>query len=161
MKSKTPPTTIGENLDRMKEASQKGKFDLARSIFDKLCANVEFTVEPETINTVIQAAANVGDVKEAKSWFKKFEEYDLNPTLESYTCMISAVAKMAEKKMANEAQEYFQQMISQDIPPDTVAYGALLAAFARVGDIERAEQYFEKMEQDGLKPNKIVFGSAT
>ena len=53
-------------------------------------------------------------------------------------------------------------MKAQEIEPDDVAYGALLSAFARVGDLERAEKYFNMMERgsDDLKPNQIVLGIA-
>lgn len=152
-------TTIGDGLHYMHQASLKGDFAKAAEWFEKLCALSDFQVEANTINTVIQAAANVGNVKEAKSWFQKLSEYDLNATQESYTSMISAAAK---RRMVPEAEKYFQEMKAQEIEPDDVAYGALLSAFARVGDLERAEKYFNMMERGSgdLKPNQIVLGTA-
>ena len=154
-------TPIGDGLHYMHQASLKGDFAKAAEWFEKLCALSDFQVEANTINTVIQAAANVGNVKEATSWFQKFSEYGLNATQESYTSMISATAK---RRMVPEAEKYFQEMKAQEIEPDDVAYGALLSAFARVGDLDRAEKYFSMMERgsgsDDLKPNQIVLGTA-
>eukprot|EP00438_Fugacium_kawagutii_P031829 Skav208572 [mRNA] locus=scaffold177:192985:195569:+ [translate_table: standard] len=119
-------------------------------------ARRDFVVDASTITTVIQAAANLGRVEEATLWFKKFEEYDLNATLESYTSMISAAAK---KKQIAKAEKYFLEMQEKGIKPDDVAYGAWLAAISRTGDLQRAEKYFTMMQRDGLKPNSIVWGT--
>lgn len=170
----------------MHQASLKGDFKKAVKWFEELCANSDlvvvlqifsfrcpngilwgwpncrpqpgdFVVDVWAINTVIQAAANPGRVKEATSWFTKIDEYGLNATLESYTSMISATAK---KKQIAKAESYFREMQGKGIKPDDVAYGALLAAISRTGDLQRAEKYFTMMERDGLKPNRIVWGNA-
>lgn len=141
----------------MHKASLKGDLAKTEELFEKLRSNSEFVVESNTINTVIQAAANKGNFEKAKSWFKEIAGYGLNATQESYTGLISAAAK---RRMVGEAEDYFVEMMAQLIEPDVPAYGALLSAFARVGDLESAEKYFGMMESAGLKPNEIVFGAA-
>jgi pentatricopeptide repeat protein len=141
----------------MHQASLKGNVPKAVEIFEELSANSEFVVETSTINTIIQAAANIGNVDSAEKWFKKIPEYGCNATVESYTGLISAYTK---KRKVAKAEKVFKDMQVQEIEPDSVAYGALLSAFAGVGDLRSAEKYFSTMESARLKPNEIVYGAA-
>ena len=44
-------------------------------------------------------------------------------------------------------------MCQDGLYPDTVTFSALISSWAQEGYPEKAEEWFERMRQDGLQPN--------
>lgn len=142
----------------MHQASLRGDLARAENCFNQLIADPGFVVEPSTINTLIQSAANMGNFQAAEAWFGKLLDYKLNATVASYTAVITAAAKNRKQK---EAEEWFEAMQYDQIMPDTAAYGSVMSACANAGDVSRTESYFQRMIVHGLKLNPIIFGTVT
>jgi pentatricopeptide repeat protein len=75
----------------------------------------------------------------------------------SYTTMMGIYAGRCDEESAQKAQELLDVMIQSKIEPKVQTYNNILLAWARSGNLRRAEQLLELMEQEG---NQIPFPNA-
>ena len=144
--------SIQDFLGKLTRASHEGRLRDAENIFAALLS-LEGGFEPNamTINKLILAAANGGDIKAAQNWFERLEKFDLQPDVACFTSVISAGAKYGRVPFA---EKWFDKMLSQHIAPTVAAYGAVIHAASNAGDLDAAEAWFERMRRGGSSPTR-------
>ena len=84
------------------------------------------------------------------------------PLQMAYTSLMQMAGK---SKQTDKAIAIFESMKKiGSLRPNTFSYTALISALARVGDWQRAEEYFKEMKQvaeteSGVSPNRVTFSS--
>lgn len=159
-----------------------GNVEQARSLFDKI-------QEPDVVlwTAMIGAYAQLGHGKEAVDLFRQMEQQGVKPNEVTYINILSAcssLSALAEGKMihadlieggfeqveavgnalinmyakcggAGEAHSVFIMMTKRNV----VSWSAMLAAYALHGHGKDALRLFERMKQEGVKPDEITFVS--
>ena len=143
-------------LNRLHSAAEEGDLSEAESTFNLLClqSGEHFTVTQETINAMIFAAAQGGNIERAKHWFGRLVDFDLDPDVKIFTSMISAGSEYGNTSFA---EEWFEVMGYYQVPPNVATYGALIKAAANAKDLPCAEKWFSKARAAGICPNHITF----
>eukprot|EP00397_Hematodinium_sp_SG-2012_P002888 GEMP01002896.1.p1 GENE.GEMP01002896.1~~GEMP01002896.1.p1 ORF type:complete len:1228 (+),score=351.55 GEMP01002896.1:750-4433(+) len=106
-------------------------------------------------NSVINAAAQVGNLSKAHGWFHEMKASGLIPDVFTYTSIINAAA---EAKKPKEAEVWFNKMIDANLRPSVASFNSVMKAWVRCGDPTNAVRWFEKLQADEeLVPNEITY----
>ncbi|KAG8044992.1 hypothetical protein GUJ93_ZPchr0008g13495 [Zizania palustris] len=94
------------------------------------------------------------------SSFKLYDEMireGLSPDLFTYSTLLSGCMKF--KQGYTKAMELINELNSRNLQMDSVIYGTLLAICASHNCCEKAEEYFQKMKDEGHDPNLFHYSS--
>ncbi|KAL5227314.1 hypothetical protein ABZP36_015579 [Zizania latifolia] len=94
------------------------------------------------------------------SSFKLYDEMireGLSPDPFTYSTLLSGCMKL--KKGYTKAMELINELNSSNLQMDSVIYGTLLAICASHNCCEKAEEYFQKMKDEGHDPNLFHYSS--
>ena len=148
-------------LAELHAAGHKGNLTGAEKVFHLLrlpCpSDVEFHVSTQTINALILAAANSGNVERALAWFDQLLTFELDPDMSCFTSVISAGAKYGNVSFA---EEWFEAMGYHGINADVTAYGAVMHAAANAGKPALAEKWFQRMKEQHIQANQVTYTHA-
>ncbi|CAA6660032.1 unnamed protein product [Spirodela intermedia] len=93
-----------------------------------------------TFISVLAACSHAGLVDEGRHWFNAMKkEYDIDPGLEHYACMVDLLGRAGHLKEAHGL------ITGMKLRPDSVVWGALLAACRIHKDIELGELSAQKL----------------
>ncbi|KAG9452668.1 hypothetical protein H6P81_005572 [Aristolochia fimbriata] len=86
-----------------------------------------------TFLAVLNLCAHAGAVDEGRGYFSLMGQYDINPTLKHYTCMVDLYSRAG---LLNEAHDLIKDMPGD---PDEIVWGSLLNGCIIHGNIEVGE----------------------
>jgi len=110
-------------------------------------------------NSVVNAAAQVGDLEKAIHWFKDMKTLwpPCEPDVFTYTSIINAAA---EAKLPRKAEEWFEALLSVGLKPTVASYNSVMKAWIRSGVPQNVVKWFERLKSNPeLDPNEISFST--
>jgi len=154
---------INAHAKRAKMRRDPKQIDAAERILQAMLNDGAVEPSKNTIDTVMHACAQIGDVDRARRWFDEMKDADMQPSAHTYAVLIDAHAKRG-KETRDEAQvkmaeQMFQLMNEENIQPDRVCYTALIDACAQLGNVERAKFWLHKMVNAGVQPNDHTYNA--
>ncbi|XP_047311652.1 pentatricopeptide repeat-containing protein At1g74630-like [Impatiens glandulifera] len=104
-------------------------------------------IKPDGITfiSLLYACSHSGLIKEANGYFYKMREYDIDPSVEHYGCIVDLYGR------AGQLQKAYEFIIKMPIPPNAIIWRTLLGACSIHNNLELAEQVKEKLSE--LDPN--------
>ncbi|KAG2374657.1 hypothetical protein C9374_010676 [Naegleria lovaniensis] len=122
-----------------------------------------------TINSLINACADDGDVSKMKKVLKKMKDCGIKPTEHTYVSVLSCYS-VAQQVKGNsnltkeqnqnivDALAVFEKMKESNLPVNNYSMNALLGVFTNALRITRAEEFFAKTYQEHqLVPDSISY----
>ncbi|OVA11077.1 Pentatricopeptide repeat [Macleaya cordata] len=99
-----------------------------------------------TFLAILSACCHSGLVDEGRRQFSRMKtDYDLNPRIEHYGCMVDLLGRAG---LLNEAEELIRNM---PMAPDVLIWGALLSACKAYGDVDMSQKiqgHLVEMEEE-------------
>jgi len=117
--------------------SQHGRGKEALELFHQM---QQEGVKPDHVTFVgaLSACANTGLVTEGLHHFNSMKDYNIEPSMEHYGCMVDLFGRAG---LLDEAVEFIENMM---IEPDARVWGALLGACQVHGNVDLAEKAAQK-----------------
>ncbi|KAG0496464.1 hypothetical protein HPP92_001155 [Vanilla planifolia] len=106
----------------------------------------------ESFKISIKAFAAAREMKKCMGIFKLMKLYDFQAGLETFNCLIDALAKA---KLGKEAQELFDRMKGQ-FHPDLRTYTVLLYGFCKIKNLAEAGRVWNDMLDSGFIPDVVA-----
>ncbi|KAG0496460.1 hypothetical protein HPP92_001151 [Vanilla planifolia] len=106
----------------------------------------------ESFKISIKAFAAARKMKKCMGIFKLMKLYDFQAGLETFNCLIDALAKA---KLGKEAQELFDRMKGQ-FHPDLRTYTVLLYGFCKIKNLAEAGRVWNDMLDSGFIPDVVA-----
>ena len=126
-------------------------------------------------NAILRAFARKNDAANAQryleEWLQHFENKNAPmPDLSSFTVVIASCgsssqmkatlhAAVIENKFANEEEYWLSRLRDLKLRPDLHLYCALVSSRARNNDPDGVNSMMKAMQQDGIKPNGVIYAS--
>ncbi|KAF0973601.1 hypothetical protein FDP41_008305 [Naegleria fowleri] len=122
-----------------------------------------------TINSLINACADDGDVSRMKKVLKKMKDCGIKPTEHTYNSVLSCYSTAQQVKGNNnltkeqnqnivDALAVFEKMKESNLPITNYTLNALFGVFTNAARINRAEEFFAKTFQENqLVPDSISY----
>ncbi|XP_002978636.2 pentatricopeptide repeat-containing protein At4g14050, mitochondrial [Selaginella moellendorffii] len=128
---------------------QHGDSRQAIRLFDELLAR---RIEPNsvTLMEVLDACASLAALRDGKRVHAIARDHGVDSEVAVATAIVDMYSKCG---CLDEAVEAFARIERHD----TVSWTAMLAAFAQHGHIDRALATFQRMQEQGHKPNYVTF----
>ncbi|GAA0157349.1 hypothetical protein LIER_14634 [Lithospermum erythrorhizon] len=129
---------IGWNA-MMAAYAQHGDIDCVIELFGLMDMKA---IKPDeySLLAVMSGFCNAGFVQETERWFKRMvEEYGLEPWIEHYTCLVTALGKQGRFEEAEKIA------LTMPYKPDAVIWRALLSTSAYGGNTDIAWRMSEKL----------------
>jgi pentatricopeptide repeat protein len=144
-------TTFATVIDA---CSKGGDLPSAEKLFETM---LESKIEPNvmTFTSMIDACAKNADPDRAEYWFNRMVQCSVKPNAHSFSAIINACAKARDAVRAEEWLEHAENFGIQD----GVIYGTVLDACSKASDSERAVKVFQRMVDNGIKPNIMAYSS--
>lgn len=128
----------------------------AIELFNQMEKEGEAKLDHLTFTAVLTACSHVGDIELGQKLFKIMQEnYDIEPRLEHYACMVDLLGR------AGKLDEAYCMIESMPVEPDLFVWGALLAACRNHGHVELAEvaaMHLMKLEPESAA-NRLLLSS--
>lgn len=109
-----------------------------------------------TVNSVIGAYGNCGQIEKMEKWFDEFQLMGINPDVMTFNILIKSYGKTGMYEKMGSVLEFMKKRF---ISPTIVTFNIVIDTFKRAGNIERMEEFFLKMKHQGMKPNSITYCS--
>ncbi|KAI8907486.1 hypothetical protein DFJ77DRAFT_475636 [Powellomyces hirtus] len=108
-------------------------------------------------NVILRACVLHGDLAKMEEVFSRLLETGLEPSLHILT---SVMAGFAWHGRVDEAVTIFEQRIKENsLEPDVACYNVLILGFGLRGDVNGCIQWWNKMLEQGLSPDRISYTS--
>lgn len=109
-------------------------------------------IEPNliTFSSVLRACSSIGAIKQGTLIYNQFVKSQCESDLVIGSTLVDMYAKCGSLK---EARKIFDDLQN----PDVVSWGAMISGYAMYGDGLAALDLFEKMQQEGIQPNRATF----
>lgn len=106
----------------------------------------------EAFRISIKAFAAAREMKKSLGIFQLMKRYNFEAGLDTFNCLIEALAKA---KLGKEAQALFEKMKDQ-YPPDLRTYTVLLLGWCKLKNLVEAGRVWNLMLEDGFKPDVVA-----
>ncbi|KAJ7547233.1 hypothetical protein O6H91_08G076100 [Diphasiastrum complanatum] len=129
--------------------AQHGRCKQALQLFETM---QQEGIKPDRVTyvSVLQACAGLTALDQGKLIHAQIAESGLESDLYIANTLIDMYAKCGR---LDEAHKVFLQLRGRDV----VSWTALIAGYAQLGRGQEALELFKKMQNEGVKPNKITF----
>lgn len=126
-----------------------GQGELALSLFDNMQGN---GVRPNrfVFMCMLKACGNMKDIGRGRLLHQQITDSHLDTDLAVGTSLIEMYVKCGQLE---KAQEVFDGMLNRDV----IIWNALLVAYEQCGHSLACLELYEKMQQEGLEPDKVTF----
>jgi len=107
---------------------------------------------------VIDAFVKSSDLDGADKLFEEMKTNQIKPDRLIFTHLIHACARGLYPD-PKRARRYLKHMQQYGINPNVMLLNSVINSHAQCGDVDGAEELVNEMEQQGLVPDKVTFGS--
>ena len=146
-------TAREKKLISLLKAARKSKGDEWKKIWQT--ANYA-GFNPVVLNAAMHTALIFKDYQEGAAIYQRLSNAKVPMTLPTYTTAIKLCGKLAQ---LDEVERLWEELVQMDAV-DSRAAGARIDAAADNGDIRGATRILDYLEEKGLEPNAVHFGSA-
>ena len=173
-----PPSVISYTtvIDGFARSKIDGASMKAESFMRRMMERDDLSPNAVTYNSVINAhvqSFNIGAaealLREMHDTFLRSGNMDIRPTMQSYSVVISGIARSRRTDAGEHAERILEQIrdmaISGDLdkPPDVILYNAVLDCWAKSTPTpetaSRALTFLEKMCDDNIVPDVISYNT--
>ncbi|XP_072998091.1 uncharacterized protein [Typha latifolia] len=105
----------------------------------------------DAFKIAIKAFASAREMKKSMGVFQMMKRYNFDAGLETFNCLIEALAKA---KLGKEAQKLFDKMRDQ-YSPDLRTYTVLLLGWCKLKNLVEAGRVWNEMMDEGFKPDVV------
>ncbi|KAI4388286.1 hypothetical protein MLD38_000628 [Melastoma candidum] len=123
-------------------------------VFDSL--KEDFDESIKTMNIILDGWCILGDVHEAKRFWKKILASDCKPCDYTYCCYIKALTK---KGKLGTAMKLFQSLWENGNKPDVAICNLVIDALCFKKRIPEALEVFSLMKERGCSPNVVTYNT--
>lgn len=122
------------------------------------CREGKTTVTITEVNHAITTAGRLYRPDDAVEIFRSINKLGFKADLMSYNNVIWCVGNAGRFEIS---KQFFQELTARtDLKPNVYTYGALMHACAKIKGYKQALIYLDRMIEQGITPNQIVFTSA-
>jgi pentatricopeptide repeat protein len=173
-----PPSVISYStvIDGFARSKLEGASVRAESFLRRMMDREDLSPNAVTYNSVINAhmqSFNIGAaealLREMHDTFLQTGNMDIRPTIQSYSVVISGIARSRRKDAGERAERILEQIQKMarsgdlDKPPDVILYNAVLDCWAKSSSkpetASRAVAFLEKMRDDKIVPDVISYNT--
>ena len=173
-----PPSVISYStvIDGFSRSKLEGASMRAESFLRRMMEREDLSPNAVTYNSVINAhmqSFNIGAaealLREMHDTFLQTGNMDIRPTIQSYSVVISGIARSRRKDAGERAERILEQIQEMarsgdlDKPPDVILYNAVLDCWAKSSSkpetASRAVAFLEKMRDDKIVPDVISYNT--
>ncbi|KAM7264404.1 hypothetical protein ACFE04_002087 [Oxalis oulophora] len=109
-----------------------------------------------TLNSVIGAYGNFGQVETMEKWYDEFQLMKIKPDIQTFNIMIRSYGRAGMYKKMTSVMEFMEKRF---FTPTVVTHNIVVDAFGQAGHVDLMDEYFKRMKHLGLKPNSITYCS--
>jgi pentatricopeptide repeat protein len=144
-------TTFATVIDA---CSKGGDLPSAERCFE---AMLEAKIQPNvvTFSAMIDACAKKADPDRAEYWLNRMLKYNIKPNAHSFSAIINAFSKARDPERAEQWLGHAETVGIQD----AVIYSSVLSACGKATDAERARKIFQRMVDNGIKPQIMAYSA--
>eukprot|EP00537_Pseudo-nitzschia_pungens_P002920 CAMPEP_0172370758 /NCGR_PEP_ID=MMETSP1060-20121228/39496_1 /TAXON_ID=37318 /ORGANISM="Pseudo-nitzschia pungens, Strain cf. cingulata" /LENGTH=950 /DNA_ID=CAMNT_0013096137 /DNA_START=404 /DNA_END=3256 /DNA_ORIENTATION=- len=173
-----PPSVISYTtvIDGFARSKVEGSSVRAESFLLRMIDREDLSPNAVTYNSVINAHVQCFNIEAAENLLREMHEtylrsgnMEIRPTMQSYSVVISGIAKSRRKNAGERAERILEQIKEMaqsgdlDEPPDVILYNAVLDCWAKSSSTQetasRALAFLKKMKQDGIVPDAISYNT--
>lgn len=173
-----PPSVISYTtvIDGFSRSKLEGASMRAESFLRRMIDREDLSPNAVTYNSVINAHVQSFNIEAAENLLREMHDnflrtgnMEIRPTMQSYSVVISGIAKSRRKDSGERAERILEQIKEMtqsgdlDQPPDVILYNAVLDCWAKSSATSqiasRAVAFLEKMKQDEIVPDVISYNT--
>jgi pentatricopeptide repeat protein len=173
-----PPSVISYStvIDSFARSNLEGASMRAESFLRRMINREDLVPNAVSYNSVINAHVKSWNIEAAEAVLREMHDNFLNsgdmeirPTIQSYSSVISGIAKSRQKDSGERAERILEQLKEMaqsgdlDKPPDVILYNSVLDCWAKSSSTPemaaRAVMFLEKMKNDGIAPDAISYNT--
>eukprot|EP00536_Pseudo-nitzschia_multiseries_P000401 jgi/Psemu1/178558/e_gw1.5.97.1 len=173
-----PPSVISYTtvIDGFARSKVEGSSVRAESFLRRMMDREDLSPNAVTYNSVINAHVQSFNIEAAEKLLREMHEtflrsgnMEIRPTMQSYSVVISGIAKSRRKDSGERAERILEQIKEMaqsgdlDEPPDVILYNAVLDCWAKspatTETASRALAFLEKMKKDEIVPDAISYNT--
>ncbi|CAH9115471.1 unnamed protein product [Cuscuta epithymum] len=123
----------------------------ARNVYRSL--KKDFKPDLQTFNTLLSGWKSIED---AEVFFSEMRDYNVEPDIVSYNCLVDVYCKGRE---VEKAFEVLKEMRNKDIDPDVITYTSLIGGLGLVGQPDKAKKLLTEMREYGCYPDVAAYNA--
>ena len=173
-----PPGVVNYTtvIDGFARSKLDGAAMRAESFLRRMMERDDLSPNVVTYNSVLNVHMKSFNIGAAESLLQEMYErflqtgnMDIRPNTQSYSIVLSGIAKNRQRDAGERAEKILDQMIGMarsgdlDEPPDTISYNIVLDCWAksssRFEDASRAVAFLEKMKRNNITPDVISYNT--
>ena len=173
-----PPSVISYTtvIDGFARSKAEGASMRAESFLRRMMDRDDLSPNAVTYNSVINAHVQSYNIEAAEILLREMHEtflrtgnMDIRPTMQSYSVVISGIARSRRKDAGERAERILEQIQNMsrsgdlDKPPDLILYNTVLNCWAKSSATperaSRAVAFLEKMRDDKIVPDVITYNT--
>ena len=136
--------------------SQKGSLDMFMVIDD--WKKYHSALPTRMAISIIRLLAQNGELEATKKLFRDFvSEHGVPKSSDMYFAMLHVFNRRADT--TGIVQKWDELQWTYNFKPDVKAWNLVMSTFTRVGDLDGALNWFQKMREKGVKPSSRTFFS--
>ncbi|KAG8480808.1 hypothetical protein CXB51_025530 [Gossypium anomalum] len=132
---------------------KKRMYDKMSSVMEYM-RKLQFPWTTSTYNNVIEAFADVGDVKHMEYTFDQMRAEGMKADTKTFCCLINGYANAG---LFHKVISTAQLAAKFEIPENTSFYNAVIFACAKAEDLMEMERVFNRMKDKQCPPNELTF----
>eukprot|EP00271_Cylindrocystis_brebissonii_P009791 TRINITY_DN2506_c0_g3_i3.p1 TRINITY_DN2506_c0_g3~~TRINITY_DN2506_c0_g3_i3.p1 ORF type:complete len:1667 (+),score=230.85 TRINITY_DN2506_c0_g3_i3:33-5003(+) len=109
-----------------------------------------------TLNTLLNAWAEQGNLYEARKVFRQMRQLQLTPDVISYNTLIKAYGRAGQSQLA---EAVIGEMENNYVRPNVRTFGMVIKNYCQAGDMDAAWDVTKSMQARGIAPNLHVFNT--
>ena len=173
-----PPSVISYTtvIDGFARSKLEGASMRAESFMRRMMDRDDLSPNAVTYNSVINAHVQSFNIGAAEALLREMHEsflqsgnMDIRPTMQSYSVVISGIARSRRRDAGERAERILKQIQEMatsgdlDKPPDVILYNAVLDCWAKSAPspetASRALAFLKKMKEDNIVPDVISYNT--
>jgi pentatricopeptide repeat protein len=143
----------------IKGCAQINDFNRAYCAFNQMLKEVN--PNDVTFNTMIDVCVRTNNMTHVWKVIELMKDYDIKPDNFTYSTIIKGLNKDGDK-WENEAELNFAINLFKNVKkfskPDEILYNCLMDACLRFKKYDMMMEFYDEMQQDGVKPSSITCG---
>lgn len=128
--------------------AQNGQGEFVLELYEQM--EEGFALNEIILPCVLKACANSGNLVEGKKIHDRMVKYRVNYDVVIGSTLVDMYAKCGSLE---EAREVFDKLSIRNV----VSWGAMIGGYVQHEQGKLALKFFEKMQQEGVKPDKVIF----